>query len=223
MAIVRLNTKLRGVALVASAPDSRYRRFHTDISPAPEVERIGAALRVTIPARYADGSGAYAAGTVICSSYTEWQIDGRRVTDPFVHPGLRPIMRDGSDAALKDMGQWDLLVGEEIDLVSTGLNDRPFSRKVTGLIPSDDPEIVALRAELRALDDAWNASHAKENLLEDARTAMIARATVHDESGVDRMHVVPTELECLECGAVYQHPGSVETGGMSCQRCGWEP
>lgn len=124
-ALIDLRTTVRGIRLVAAPPDARYRRQHTDITPHPDETQVGRAVRVEQPARFADGTGAYPAGTLLCSAYTEWQVDGRRV-DPCLH----------------DESGRDLSGGRA----------------------------------------AW------------------------------------TELECLECGAVYPAPGSVEPGGMSCRR-----
>lgn len=195
--MVELKTTLRGVPLVASPPDARYRRYHTDISPAPSVTRVGRAERVHVPARLQEREGGmYPVGTVMCAAYDEWCVEGRRV-DPCVY-FQAAIMRDGSDAHLEGCGRWALL---------------------DELIPADDPELLALRAELDELDAAWRSEYAGEIVRENHRTAMIARATVHDEFGCEQA-LPHTETECLECGAVYSSPGMVEAGGMSCRRCG---
>ena len=196
---IRLNSKIRGVALVCSAPDARYRRYHTGPFPADEVAQVGRAVKVRIPARYQEREGgAFPVGTLMCAAYDQWQLDGRSISDPCLYV-LTPVLRDGSDAHRAGCGQWDLL-GEE-------------------LIPADDPELLALRAEISALDAAWLAEHVDECRVEDRRTDMIARSTVHDESGRDPAPPPPSETECLECGAVYDSPGNVEPGGMSCRRC----
>lgn len=114
---------------------------------------------------------------------------------------LRGLMRDGSDAHVTGTGRWNLL-------------EAP--------LPAGDPELIALRAELDALDRAWQEQHTTTIAAEDRRTTAIAAATIHDESGRDPDfgRADWTALECLECGAVYPAPGSVEPGGMGCRRCG---
>lgn len=54
----------------------------------------------------------------------------------------------------------------------------------------------------------WYAAEAQETIAQAHAAAM---------AGLPR---IPRETECLECGAVYQEPGHVESGGMSCDRCG---
>lgn len=216
--MVRLQTTIRGIPLVADEPDARYRRFHQFVYPAPEVDVVGSAVRVDVPERRDP------TGYLLCSASSEWQIDGRRA-DPILYRHMRRHVT-GEDLG----GQWALL-GPGTP-TSTGVRRETSEQFRQHLpptsgewitvpihLPPDDPELLALRAELDRLDAVWTATQTAECAAEDVRSDALARAALHDEGGRDPLSP-PSELECLECGAVYDRPGSVEPGGMSCRRCG---
>lgn len=86
-------------------------------------------------------------------------------------------------------------------------------------IPPTDPEVIALRAEVTALNKAWQHAHAEEIAEEDERTRVLSAAHAAVDEFGRSIPDPPRELECLECGAVYSRSGHVEPGGMSCDRC----
>lgn len=77
-------------------------------------------------------------------------------------------------------------------------------------------EVAQLLAFRTEVDAEWKRRAAEWIRDEAERTDAIARACALDGLPPD----TPTELECLECGAVYAEPGHVEAGGMACDRCG---
>jgi hypothetical protein len=85
-----------------------------------------------------------------------------------------------------------------------------------GLFRSLTPEEAELVLEYSELaQDEWQRRSQQWIDAENRRTELIAQACARDAINIPYV----TELECFECGAVYEEPGHVEAGGMSCDRC----
>lgn len=190
--MIRLKSTVRGIALCATEPDVRYRRYH-QLFIAPEETQIGQAVRVYTPDRYSDR------GVLLCSASSHWEIDGR-----YADPSVSVVQRDAQGRSLLRRDYDESTARRCLHLSLLGET-----------IPGSDPEVARLLEELDALDQAWTQAQSQALAYEDETRRQVAHAVASEAISLPG----GTALECLECGAVYQRPGSVEPGGMGCRRC----
>ena len=206
---IPLKTRIRGVRLAATEADVRYRRYH-EVMIAPEETAIGDCVRVEIPALHAED------GRVLRSAYSIWQRPGQERVSEMVSLGTwRPIAAEVQES-----------YGGTLRRISTG---EPYTWSQAGepglaceifggvILAEEDANVAALLAEVRALDLAWAEAHREALAYENETQRLVAHAVA---AAALPPQLMATETECLECGATYDEPGHVESGGMSCDRCG---
>ncbi len=69
------------------------------------------------------------------------------------------------------------------------------------------------------VDSEWRRRAAAWREAESERTKAIAQAVALESLSPAVVHATFGPTECLECGAVFDEPGHVESGGMGCDRC----
>jgi hypothetical protein len=81
-------------------------------------------------------------------------------------------------------------------------------------------EAAAVLEFREEMDAVWQDRQAAWIAREKRHDEAVARAVALDALPQSVIHAIAGPTECLECGAVFEEPGHVEAGGMTCDRCG---